>query len=1227
MIKSVATRALLFFGLLATLIAASPVALAQSGCSYIANGAVLTAAQWNQCFAAKQNVLGYVPVNKAGDVMLGKLVVLQSTVTGAGLNLPQGAAPTNPNNGDVWTTISGIFVRINGLTVGPLASSGSLPLPNGDIFVGNVSNVSTAVTPSGDLSMTNAGVFTVSSYNGGTVFGTAAAANVGTSGNTVPKNNAANVFSAAQTVSLNAAALPTPISGAPMIVGAADGAVGRIQVDSFGAISAFTGAIYGGTAASPTQVLSGTQLTGINAYAYTGSALVGPLVSFRTYAAENIAVGAWGTKACIATTPSTTTTLTDGLCQQNSGGVTVGSPTGGDKGAGTINAAGLYVNGTAVGAAAVTSLTGDVTGTGPGATATTIAANVVTYAKFQQVAASSLVGNATGSLANATGVTLGATLAFSGAALQTAAHTGDVTTLANSFVTTLANIPSGVPMAGSLLATAIAAPSSPAAGKVSIYTDSTDLRLHDKNASGVIGTTVVADTGASNNFLTAISAAGVISKAQPAFSNLSGSATCAQLPALTGDVTTSAGACATTLATAQPAVHTWALAQTFTVAPVFTDQSGSRSALGLGTMATQAASAVAITGGTFAGITSAAFRDASAAFDVTMAFNSVSATISAARTLTFDVGNVAHTVKWGTTANTITFPNLPSFTVITNGDTGTVTNAMLANSAVTVNGTSISLGASGTVTAAAGTLTGTTLNATVVTSSLTSVGTIATGVWQGTAVAAGFGGTGQTTYTKGDLLVTPGSTTINKLAVGTDGFLLTADAASTNGLKWAAPAALTTGTTLALTNTSATGLVVGANGATNPVFQVDSSTASQAAGMKLTGAATGGTVALAAIDSGSNTNITINGKGTGTIGIGSVSTGAVTITPGLTLSAALTYGGVALSNSVSGTGSMALTASPTFTGTVNGANLVLTGYLNTGASGGAIANENFLGPRSATSNPILDIGAPTGQTGAYLVGSTQSTGLVFQIDLSGTFGIAHSGTANSFLSSPSAAVWQLGAADAASPVAQTLKFQDVVAGTNNVAGANATIQASAGTGTGAGGSIIFQVAAAGSTGTAKNAQATALTIDSTKLATFAGQINVAAMTQTSAAQSGTVCYNSGTGAITYDATVGCLASTMRVKTNWRDIEPTVALAEVISMRPGSFNYVGGLGLPEGEQVGLAAEQMAKVDDRLVAYDNEGRLRGVRYQQASALYAAAIRALKADNDNLLDRVRKLEGARR
>ena len=56
---------------------------------------------------------------------------------------------------------------------------------------------------------------------------------------------------------------------------------------------------------------------------------------------------------------------------------------------------------------------------------------------------------------------------------------------------------------------------------------------------------------------------------------------------MTGDVTSPANSHVTTLATAQPGAHTWAATQTFTLAPVFTDQSGSRTALGLGTAAVQ----------------------------------------------------------------------------------------------------------------------------------------------------------------------------------------------------------------------------------------------------------------------------------------------------------------------------------------------------------------------------------------------------------------------------------------------------------------------------------------------------------------------------------------------------------------------------------------------------------------------------------------------------------------
>jgi hypothetical protein len=52
---------------------------------------------------------------------------------------------------------------------------------------------------------------------------------------------------------------------------------------------------------------------------------------------------------------------------------------------------------------------------------------------------------------------------------------------------------------------------------------------------------------------------------------------------------------------------------------------------------------------------------------------------------------------------------------------------------------------------------------------ITSVGTIATGTWQGTAIGATFGGTGQTTWTSGDLLYASGLNTLAKRAIGSSG--------------------------------------------------------------------------------------------------------------------------------------------------------------------------------------------------------------------------------------------------------------------------------------------------------------------------------------------------------------------------------------------------------------------------------------------------------------------------
>ena len=47
--------------------------------------------------------------------------IAASTTARASLRIRHGVAPTSPNDGDIWTTTAGLYVRINGVTVGPLS--------------------------------------------------------------------------------------------------------------------------------------------------------------------------------------------------------------------------------------------------------------------------------------------------------------------------------------------------------------------------------------------------------------------------------------------------------------------------------------------------------------------------------------------------------------------------------------------------------------------------------------------------------------------------------------------------------------------------------------------------------------------------------------------------------------------------------------------------------------------------------------------------------------------------------------------------------------------------------------------------------------------------------------------------------------------------------------------------------------------------------------------------
>jgi hypothetical protein len=87
------------------------------------------------------------------------------------------------------------------------------------------------------------------------------------------------------------------------------------------------------------------------------------------------------------------------------------------------------------------------------------------------------------------------------------------------------------------------------------------------------------------------------------------------------------------------------------------------------------------------------------------------------------------------------------------------------------------------------------------------------------------------------------------------------------------------------------------------------------------------------------------------------------------------------------------------------------------------------------------------------------------------------GTRDAFIQRVGAGSLRFGGPDSASPTAQALGVQNVLVGTSNTAGAIWQIAGSRGTGTGPGGSIAFQVAPSGTSGSTQNSVVTAMLIN------------------------------------------------------------------------------------------------------------------------------------------------------
>lgn len=105
----------------------------------------------------------------------GATIITVATATGgAGLRLPHGTAPTSPVNGDIWTTSAGgLYVRINGATVGPIgtvSTSTANTWTAGQTFSGGFANGASVKTADYTLAVGDSGkVFVFATNTGLTV--------------------------------------------------------------------------------------------------------------------------------------------------------------------------------------------------------------------------------------------------------------------------------------------------------------------------------------------------------------------------------------------------------------------------------------------------------------------------------------------------------------------------------------------------------------------------------------------------------------------------------------------------------------------------------------------------------------------------------------------------------------------------------------------------------------------------------------------------------------------------------------------------------------------------------------------------------------------------------------------------------------------------------------------------------------------------------------------------
>ena len=279
-------------------------------------------------------------------------------------------------------------------------------------------------------------------------------------------------------------------------------------------------------------------------------------------------------------------------------------------------------------------------------------------------------------------------------------------------------------------------------------------------------------------------------------------------------------------------------------------------------------------------------------------------------------------------------------------------------------------------------------------------------------------------------------------------------------------------------------------------------------------------------------------------------------------------------------------------------------------------------PSFPATGVAVGVNTCSGFTGVFYEAWANGT-VEFSVNTNGGEQLGASGSltfiGRGILSSPGAGGLQIGAADAASPVAQTLSFQSVIAGNANTGGANTIIRASLSNGTGTPGTLALQTSNNNAASGTQDTAVTGILIGATP-----GAVALPNLVTSSGAQTGTVC-SGAAGNLTVDTTTTCLLSSIRWKEHVRNMES--GLATIERLRPVSYDLKPQFNPAHlGRQVGLIAEEVQKVDSRLVGLGTDGKPNGVRYQQLTAVLIKAIQEQQAEIVALQARVAKLERGR-